>query len=170
MLFARLCLATFWRWLTTKISWMLIFPWNPSQVFLIVVNRHFWVAKSTEGNKRTMFVEYIEMGSGAFQSRRVWRNLSVISFNYHWERLDASKPPCSLCSVFLPCCRFHIAPGTENQIAVTPTLMSTSSNAMTRSVNTRSAINHFFYGFPLAFITFLNGFSPGVLNFFEWCF
>ena len=27
---------------------------------------------------------------------------------------------------------FHIAPGTENQIAVTPTLMSTSSNAMTR--------------------------------------
>ena len=29
--------------------------------------------------------------------------------------------------------RFHIAPGTENQIAVTPTLMSTSSNAMSRS-------------------------------------
>ena len=27
---------------------------------------------------------------------------------------------------------FHIAPGTENQIAVTPTLMSTSDNAMTR--------------------------------------
>ena len=28
---------------------------------------------------------------------------------------------------------FHIAPGTENQIAVTPTLMSTSANAMARS-------------------------------------
>lgn len=27
---------------------------------------------------------------------------------------------------------FHIAPGTENQIAVTPTLMSTSANAMAR--------------------------------------
>ena len=27
---------------------------------------------------------------------------------------------------------FHIAPGTENQIAVTPTLMSTSTNAMAR--------------------------------------
>ena len=29
---------------------------------------------------------------------------------------------------------FHIAPGTENQIAVTPTLMTTSANAMARSV------------------------------------
>ena len=29
---------------------------------------------------------------------------------------------------------FHIAPGTENQIAVTPTLMSTSANAMARLV------------------------------------
>ena len=29
---------------------------------------------------------------------------------------------------------FHIAPGTENQIAVTPTLMSTSANAMARWV------------------------------------
>ena len=27
---------------------------------------------------------------------------------------------------------FHIAPGTENQIAVTPTLISTSENAMLR--------------------------------------
>ena len=30
---------------------------------------------------------------------------------------------------------FHIAPGTENQIAVTPTLMTTSANAMSRFVN-----------------------------------
>ena len=29
---------------------------------------------------------------------------------------------------------FHIAPGTENQIAVTPTLMTTSANAMSRKV------------------------------------
>ena len=27
---------------------------------------------------------------------------------------------------------FHIAPGTENQIAITPTLISTSANAMAR--------------------------------------
>ena len=27
---------------------------------------------------------------------------------------------------------FHISPGTENQIAVTPTLLSTSDNAMSR--------------------------------------
>ena len=36
--------------------------------------------------------------------------------------------------------RFHIAPGTENQIAVTPTLMSTSSNAMSRSTLQRKNI------------------------------
>ena len=42
---------------------------------------------------------------------------------------------------------FHIAPGTENQIAVTPTLMSTSSNAMTRLCSCTAAQD-----FPFRFV------------------
>ena len=35
---------------------------------------------------------------------------------------------------------FHISPGTENQIAVTPTLMKTSATAMTRFENNFNAL------------------------------
>ena len=37
---------------------------------------------------------------------------------------------------------FHIAPGTENQIAVTPTLMTTSANAMSRWKLSLKSIMH----------------------------